>query len=371
MIKSVWLTKQLIDALSGENKLLGRSLDYILSQFLSEKCRLYLLEPDLSVSAVLRYADKAAVLLPTELMETLNPESGLSQNPAGLFIPLSVKRTSVFGYLFLEDITSDAVSESHHQAVASFSALLYSEGMGGIIDSYNETVISIKELCVDYQTGTHVTRAVNKVSLDINKNEFTLIFGASACGKTSLLNAIGGMKSPAEGSIFTNGVDITKLSHRELTLYRRNVIGFVFQQYNLIPELTVEENIRIAAALVNDSLSPDEVLETVGLSGLGNKYPGRLSGGQQQRVCIARALVKKPKILLCDEPTGALDTENAGHVISILKDLAVNHGIPVVMITHNLDFAPIADHCLVMSAGKIMDDIRQPFPLSAKDIEIR
>ena len=370
MMQSVWLKTQILSALSGKSRLLCGSLDNLLRVFSVKVCRLYLFEPDGSVGAVIRCCDGEAVFLPPQAVSA--PEKGgVTAGSEGLCLPLSMKKTSVFGCLLLEKVGGNALTDSQSHALESFSALLYSEGMGSIVSSFNETVIRVKDVCVDYRSGQQVTRAVDGVSMDICKNEFSVIFGTSGCGKTSLLNVLGGMLHPASGSVITDGTDITALSRHELTLYRRNRVGFVFQHYNLIPELTCAENIRIAASLVKDSLPPEEVLERVGLGGRGDKYPGQMSGGQQQRVCIARALAKKPRILLCDEPTGALDTENAGRVIAILKELAAHGGISVVMITHNPDFAPLADHCFVMSGGKLTDDIRQPFPLSAGDIAIR
>lgn len=370
MMQSVWLTNQILSALSGENMLLGSSLDNLLRQFSARSCRLYLFEPDGSVGAVIRYSCGEAILLPTAAVAAPKKDV-VHLDDNGLSLPLSIKKTSVFGCLLLEEVITTELTEPQSHALASFSSLLYSEGMGSILRSYNETTVSVRDVCVEYRTGQQVMRAVDSVSMDICRNEFSVIFGTSGCGKTSLLNVLGGMLHPASGSVIIEGTDITKLTRHKLTLYRRNLIGFVFQHYNLIPELTSEENIRIASSLVKDSLPPEEVLEMVGLGGLGGKYPGEMSGGQQQRVCIARALAKKPRILLCDEPTGALDTKNAGHVIAILKELAVHQGISVVMITHNPDFAPLADHCFTMSSGRFTDEARQPFPLSAEDIVIR
>ncbi len=373
MLKTVWLIKPLMQALSGENMLLRATLEQLLSRYGARAARLYFREPDASVSAVIRYDRGRAVLLPEASAEPL-PDKGGTVTPEGLYLSLSAPNTSVFGFVLLEgaeEQPEEDRAEERANALASFASLLYSEGMGSIVRSFNETLISVKDLCVEYRAGQQITRAVNSVSMDICQNEFTVIFGTSGCGKTSVLNAVGGMLSAASGSILADGADVTKMSRRELTAYRRDEIGFVFQHYNLIPELTAEENIRIAAALVKDSLSPGEALALVGLDGMGGKYPGQMSGGQQQRVCIARALAKKPRILLCDEPTGALDTENAKHVIAILKQTAARRGLAVVMITHNPDFAPLADHCFVLSEGRVIREIRQPFPLSAADIAIR
>ena len=176
---------------------------------------------------------------------------------------------------------------------------------------------------------------------------------------------------PTGGSILWKGKDITVANDKELTLYRREKIGFIFQRYHLISDLTARENVEIAAAIVKNPLSADEVLEMVGLGEKANSYPSQMSGGEQQRVCIARALVKQSDILLCDEPTGALDTENAKQVISVLQKLTQQRGIPVMMITHNPCFSALAGHCITMSNGIIVEEVYQPFPLDVESIVLR
>ena len=195
-----------------------------------------------------------------------------------------------------------------------------------------------------------------------------MIFGASGSGKSSILNVLGGMLTASNGKVYYYDQDITNLNDEQRTDYRCNAIGFIFQKYNLISGLTVEENIKIASSLVKNPLSVNEVLEMVGLSGKEKKFPNELSGGEQQRVCIARALVKCSKILLCDEPTGALDSENSLRVMRIIQNIAKERGIPVVVITHNPNMVVFADHSITISNGQVVQDVFQPFPLSVSDL---
>lgn len=235
----------------------------------------------------------------------------------------------------------------------------------------SEKVIQIKDLVVEYKSGNTITRAVDKVNLDICSNEMTIILGSSGCGKTSLLNCVGGMLTPTSGQILWNGKDITKFNDSQKTEYRRDAIGYIFQQYNLIPDLTASENIETAACLIKDPPPTIEMLDIVNLQNKGNNYPSQMSGGEQQRVCIARAIGKRPQVLLCDEPTGALDTKNAIMVMQILQDLATENGIPVVVITHNPEFADLANHYVLIRDGKIIEEKNQDNPKKAKDLEFK
>ena len=210
---------------------------------------------------------------------------------------------------------------------------------------------------------------LNGFNLEIKEGELVALLGASGCGKTTLINALGGMLEAASGSIFWKGKNIVGMSDKELTKHRKDNIGFIFQKYNLINDLTAEENIRIVASLVKNPLSASEVLDMVGLSDKAKKYPSQLSGGEQQRVCIARALVKRAEMIICDEPTGALDTENALQVVRILQGLTKEQGTPVLMITHNQNFSALADHGFIMKDGQIVDEFLQPFAISAYDLK--
>lgn len=291
-----------------------------------------------------------------------------------LCLPLSTDRTKIFGFIVLHGSGQEEegdLSDVELLVLQKFSEVLHSEAIGSIALSYYSTVVKIADLRVEYSSGHHTTVAVDGVNFNICENEFTLILGASGCGKTSLLNAIGTMLTPKSGEIIYNNNDITQFSNAEATRYRRETVGFVFQQYNLISDLTAKENIEVSASLAEDPFSPEEVLEMVGLADKARNYPSQMSGGEQQRVCIARALVKRPKLLLCDEPTGALDTKNAIQVMTILQDLVKKSNVPVVMITHNDDFAALADHYVLMSNGKIVEEYRQPFAVEAKNLVIR
>ena len=236
------------------------------------------------------------------------------------------------------------------------------------MNSNEKSILSIKNVSVIYRNGTIETVAVKDLSMDIFSSGITVIMGKSGSGKSSLLNVIGGMKCPDAGSVIFEGRDISQYSDKELTCFRRDNVGFVFQNYNLLGSLTALENVNIAATLTKDAMSPSEMLNLVGLEGMSGKYPRQLSGGEQQRVCIARAIVKNAGMLLCDEPTGALDTENSGKVVAILERISIQHKIPVVIVTHNPDFLKIASHYIIMRNGEITEEKFNPCPMCAKDV---
>ncbi|WP_067141385.1 ABC transporter ATP-binding protein [Oceanivirga salmonicida] len=191
------------------------------------------------------------------------------------------------------------------------------------------------------------------INFEISEGEFAVILGASGAGKSTLLNILGGIETATSGEVIVDGNDIVKYDNKSLTLYRRNVVGFIFQFYNLIPNLTALENVKLAADLVKDSLDPNKALELVGLVNRGDNYPYELSGGEQQRVSIARAIVKKPKILLCDEPTGALDYNTGKQVLKLLDEICKKTRTTVVLITHNQEIAKMADKIIEISDASI------------------
>lgn len=230
-----------------------------------------------------------------------------------------------------------------------------------------EKVLAIENVRVVYSSGSVETVAVQDVSLDIYSESVTIILGQSGCGKTSLLNVIGGMKNPTEGTILFRGENISEFNEKRLTKYRKDDVGFIFQNYNLLASLTALENVNVAVALSKDCKSAEEMLRLVGLSGKENHYPRQLSGGEQQRVCIARALVKNASFLLCDEPTGALDTHNAKNIITILQKVAKEFKIPVVIVTHNPDYRKIADHVIVMENGRVIEETFRDDPADATE----
>ena len=204
-----------------------------------------------------------------------------------------------------------------------------------------------------YASGESEIIANNDVSFEIEKGELVIILGASGSGKSTILNILGGMDTVSEGEVIVDGVDIVKLSDRERTLYRRNDIGFVFQFYNLIPNLTARENVELALEIVKEAKDADETLRSMELGGRMDNFPAQLSGGEQQRVSIARAVAKNPKLLLCDEPTGALDYKTGKHVLHILQEMSRKNGVTVVLVTHNSSIAPIADRVIYLHDAKV------------------
>lgn len=229
-------------------------------------------------------------------------------------------------------------------------------------------MIELKHINKFYGENNRKVIALNDVSLTINKGEFTIILGPSGSGKSTLLNILGGMDRPSQGEFRMEEKDISRLSDEQLSDYRRDVVGFVFQFYNLIPSLTALENVGIAQQLSTNNEPASHYLESVGLSHRKNNFPNQLSGGEMQRVSIARALAKAPKLLLCDEPTGALDSNTGEKILFLLKKASENVDTAVVMVTHNAEFAQYADKIIHLHDGKIKS-IEQKKPLTANTKE--
>ena len=213
--------------------------------------------------------------------------------------------------------------------------------------------ISFENVKKDYKAGEVTVTALHDVSFEIEKGEICVIVGESGAGKTTLLNILGGMDSLTEGRVMVDGAEVSAFGKKELTAYRRTDVGFVFQFYNLIPNLTALENVEIAAQLKKDSLDPATVLEQVGLKDRMGNFPAQLSGGEQQRVAIARALAKNPKLLLCDEPTGALDYNTGKAILKLLQDTCRSTGMTVIIITHNKALCAMADRVIRVKSGTI------------------
>ncbi|NUU61052.1 ABC transporter ATP-binding protein [Paenibacillus agri] len=220
-----------------------------------------------------------------------------------------------------------------------------------------------------YKMGETVIVASDGIDFEINKGEFAVIVGPSGAGKSTVLNILGGMDSADEGQVMVDGTDIAKYSAKELTGYRRMDVGFVFQFYNLVPNLTTLENVELASQISPRALDARKVLEDVGLGERLDNFPAQLSGGEQQRVAIARALAKQPKLLLCDEPTGALDYNTGKQVLKLLQDTCRNTGTTVIVITHNLAITPIADRVIEINNAKVRKMVTNPSPVSVDDIE--
>ncbi|UQZ34874.1 macrolide ABC transporter ATP-binding protein [Paenibacillus sp. PK3_47] len=229
--------------------------------------------------------------------------------------------------------------------------------------------VAVKGEYKRYKMGESVITANDGIDFEINKGEFAVIVGPSGAGKSTVLNILGGMDSADEGQVIVDGTDIAKFSSKELTGYRRNDVGFVFQFYNLVPNLTTLENVELASQISPRALDARKVLEDVGLGERLNNFPAQLSGGEQQRVAIARALAKQPKLLLCDEPTGALDYNTGKQVLKLLQDTCRNTGTTVIVITHNLAIAPMADRVIEINNAKVRKMIVNPSPVSVDDIE--
>ena len=229
--------------------------------------------------------------------------------------------------------------------------------------------VELKEVYKRYQMGEVTITASNGVNFEIEKGEFAVIVGSSGAGKTTILNILGGMDSCDEGTILVDGRDISRYSAKQLTEYRRHDIGFVFQFYNLVPNLTALENVELAVQVCKNALDASETLNKVGLSERKNNFPAQLSGGEQQRVSIARALAKNPKLLLCDEPTGALDYNTGKQILQLLQDTCRKENITVLLITHNSAIAPMADRLIRFKSGKVIEMTKNDHPMSIADIE--
>ncbi len=230
-------------------------------------------------------------------------------------------------------------------------------------------ILEAKNLKKEFVDGERKITALNDVNLQIKEGELVIILGPSGAGKSTLLNMIGGMDSLTSGSLKIDNEEISKYNSKQLTDYRRNKVGFVFQFYNLMPNLTAIENIELATELNKDALNPEEVLKMVGLEERKDNFPSQLSGGEQQRVSIARAIAKNPKIILCDEPTGALDYQTGKEILSLLSNLVKNEKKTVIIVTHNSALSKMADHLIKIKNGEVVLDEMNDSPIDIKDIE--
>ena len=232
-----------------------------------------------------------------------------------------------------------------------------------------DTFVKLENITKIYHMGEVEIRAVDGIDFSIQKGEFVVIVGPSGAGKTTVLNILGGMDTASGGRITVDGQDITKYSERQLTGYRRDDIGFVFQFYNLVQNLTALENVELATEITRNPLKASDVLRDVGLKDRMNNFPSQLSGGEQQRVAIARALAKNPKLLLCDEPTGALDYVTGKQILKLLQDTCRKSGMTVIIITHNLALCPMGDKVFRVKSGKIVTSEINEHPQDISEIE--
>lgn len=229
--------------------------------------------------------------------------------------------------------------------------------------------IEFKDVVKEYKMGDIVIKALDNTNFSIDKGELVAIVGPSGAGKTTTLNILGGMDRATSGSVLVNEKEITSLTNKQLIQYRRNDIGFVFQFYNLVQNLTAKENVELATQLCSDALNVDEILDKVGLKDRKDNFPAQLSGGEQQRVAIARAIAKNPKLLLCDEPTGALDYKTGKQILKLLQDTCRREKMTVVIITHNTAIAPMADKVIHFKNGTAENIVINEKPISIDKIE--
>lgn len=229
--------------------------------------------------------------------------------------------------------------------------------------------VELREVSKVYESGDHTLYALDKVDLTLDEGKFVVILGPSGAGKSTLLNLLGGLDSPTSGKIIVDGNDISTLTSNQLAEYRASTVGFVFQFYNLIPTLTVKENVALVKEIAPGAFPAEKMLEEVGLADHVNNFPSELSGGEQQRVSIARALAKNPKILLCDEPTGALDSQTGVLVLRLLLKMAKTYGKTIVIVTHNQNIAKMADVVVRVKNGRVVSKTDNAEPMSVDEVD--
>ena len=253
--------------------------------------------------------------------------------------------------------------------VAALAAMTIDEkGFYVELEEKKQVLASLRNVTKQFQTGDTINQVLKGVNLDIYRNEFVVILGESGCGKSTMMNIVGGMDFLTSGTLLIEGKDFSRPTDGQLTDFRRNYVGFIFQAYNLMPNLTALENVRFIAELVDDPMPPEEALAKVGLTARAGNYPGQMSGGQQQRVSIARAIVKRPSLILADEPTAALDYVTSIEVLSVIEDIVKNKGTTVMMVTHNPEIAKMADRVVKVRNGKIASIKKNLHPLHATEL---
>ena len=255
------------------------------------------------------------------------------------------------------------------ERMAALAAITIDEkGLAVDLGEEKEVLAVLKNVTREFPSGDGVLKVLKGINLEIYKNEFVVILGESGCGKSTMMNIVGGMDFLTDGTLTIEGKDFSHPTDAELTKYRREYIGFIFQAYNLMPNLTALENVQFIAELVKDPMDAAEAIDKVGLSARANNYPGQMSGGQQQRVSIARAIVKKPKLILADEPTAALDYTTSIEVLSVIEDIVKNQGATVMMVTHNVEIAKMADRVVKVRNGRIASIKKNLHPVHAQEL---
>ena len=255
------------------------------------------------------------------------------------------------------------------EQMAALAAMTIEEkGLTLEIPEEKEVMISLRNVTREFESGEQTIKVLNGINLDIYKNEFVVILGESGCGKSTMMNIIGGMDGLTSGQLIIEGKDYSHPTEQDMTEYRRHYVGFIFQSYNLMPNLTAKENVEFIADVSEDPMDPEKAIELVGLSERANNFPAKLSGGQQQRVSIARAIVKNPKIILADEPTAALDFKTGQDVLVVLENVIKSCGTTIVMVTHNVEIAKMANRVVKLRGGKISSIKTNLEPLPAREI---
>lgn len=255
------------------------------------------------------------------------------------------------------------------ERMASLAAITIDE-KGLLVDlgEKKEVLAVLKDVVKEFPSGDGVSRVLKGINLEVYKNEFVVVLGESGCGKSTMMNIIGGMDFLTDGTLLIEGKDFSRPTDKELTAFRRKYVGFIFQSYNLMPNLTALENVQFIAELVDNPMSPEDALDKVGLKARADNYPGQMSGGQQQRVSIARAIVKNPKLILADEPTAALDYVTSIEVLKVIEEIVRNNGTTVMMVTHNPEIAKMADRVVKVRNGKIASIKKNMRPVHAEEL---
>lgn len=288
-------------------------------------------------------------------------------------VPLKNKYETIGCIQILNKLSGELFGEEETQFCENMAALIAiavdERGFLVRINKGKKKLMSLRGIKKVYHAGTQEVPVLKGVNLDIYEHELVVILGESGCGKSTLLNIIGGMDSLTDGQFLIGGKDFSHPSEKDLTMYRRNQVGFIFQAYNLMPNLTAKENLNFIGELCKDPMDAEEALEKVGLGERKNNYPSQMSGGQQQRVSIARAIVKKPKLILADEPTAALDFQTGQEILQVLEEVLAIQGTTIVMVTHNIEIAKMANRVIRMKNGVVSDIKINMHPAKAAEIQ--